>query len=659
MQLIDIKNDLAKIVYTPLRRELFLADFLIIGDDNQNLLSQIIHIESTQKPNTNLALVKFILSVDKEGIVSPYNGYVPTKEAVVSYMDTEEIAQLLKNTEETIPWGNIATHKETFVSLDINFIKNNLYIQCDRLENSSDVVNNIFSGIRKNNKKVLLIDFDGYYSDVHTAKITLTKDFKLPLDYESLDQIYEYDLDGLDLQSRAMVQDIILDLQQYVKTTKNGFLPFDTFKTIVSEEYKKNQNPSIILLRNKLLKYAEQNLFAQDENDYSAISAKTLQEDVLSIDVSTVRPIWQKKVLRFILSQIKDERYVILPLTDVNSDKTIITEIYRDFKNIHPIVMTSYSYKEAQLLKAIAKNLVLFSPIERINDFAGYSSFLSKLNCDEFIVWGEDTLQIPIILKLQSVNKTHLSNQVQNEISRCVDNIFRTHHKEISTQSITIPETSAIEADTEFQEHNVLSDNEFDSESTTATNKKEDQLISTDTIIEDDNDIDLQQNNSTTNEFQQENLSSTVTPNPTISSAAIPLYIPNLLAEENEEVKQELISIDDIEIVENVIEEDIVEEDDLDYENVFTDEDLDLIDEMNTPEPIQSVPVFRAETEVRQDALGIENCQEGTFVHHPKYGKGFIEKVISYGNKTLCSIQFDNVGRRLLDPNLAELTQAY
>ena len=49
---------------------------------------------------------------------------------------------------------------------------------------------------------------------------------------------------------------------------------------------------------------------------------------------------------------------------------------------------------------------------------------------------------------------------------------------------------------------------------------------------------------------------------------------------------------------------------------------------------------------------------EGNIVYHQKYGRGVVEQIITYGKKTLCSIQFDNVGRRLLDPNLADLKQA-
>lgn len=666
MQLIDIKNDLAKIIYTPLSKELCLADFLIIGDENQNLLAQIIHIESTSKPNANLALVKFILSVNKDGVVSSYNGYAPSREAQISYMEPDEVAQLLKATEETMPWGAVASHKGTYVSLDVNFLKNKPYIQCDNLENASDIVNNIVSGLRKNNKKVVLIDFDGIYSDVRSAKISLCKDFKLPLNYESLDYIYEHDLDGMDLQSRAMIQDIILDLQQYVKTTKEGFLPFKTFKTVVDNEYKKAANAGVILLRNKLIKYEQQELFAQSEDDFSSISKQVEKEDILLIDASTVRPTWQKIVLNFILSQIQKECFVVLNLTDLNSDKRTITQLYATDSKVFPIVTTSYTFSEAQLLKAIAKNLVLFAPIEKINDFAGYNSFLSKLSYDEFIVWGADTLHIPMILKLKLINNTHVSNQAQDEITRSVDDIFRSSSKleeqrieaaqgvadeqeQIETmepaETPVEPEVQPLDSDEvgfsasdlfEPAQQQPLPPELFEIKEKQDETEKGETSFSP---LSDDFFLDLD---------AQENLVPQV-------QQAVETPAQNILADD--ELSDETLDlIDEIEIVEQKPENDFVEEE-IDYDNIFSEDDLDLIDEMNSQStPTMSVPVFKAEAETRQNALGAENCKEGMFVHHAKYGKGLVEKVISYGNKTLCSIQFDNVGRRLLDPNLAELT---
>jgi len=43
--------------------------------------------------------------------------------------------------------------------------------------------------------------------------------------------------------------------------------------------------------------------------------------------------------------------------------------------------------------------------------------------------------------------------------------------------------------------------------------------------------------------------------------------------------------------------------------------------------------------------------QEGDQVQHERYGTGVINRIIITGDKKLCSIQFQEFGRRLLDPN--------
>ena len=50
-----------------------------------------------------------------------------------------------------------------------------------------------------------------------------------------------------------------------------------------------------------------------------------------------------------------------------------------------------------------------------------------------------------------------------------------------------------------------------------------------------------------------------------------------------------------------------------------------------------------------------DSIQQGDSVVHAKYGNGIVEKMIKYGTKTLYSINFENIGRRLLDPTLTEI----
>ena len=66
------------------------------------------------------------------------------------------------------------------------------------------------------------------------------------------------------------------------------------------------------------------------------------------------------------------------------------------------------------------------------------------------------------------------------------------------------------------------------------------------------------------------------------------------------------------------------------------------------------VPVYDAEIPTEDTVLS-DPLEQGDTVVHAKYGNGVVEKMIKYGTKTLYSINFDNIGRRLLDPTLTEL----
>lgn len=72
--------------------------------------------------------------------------------------------------------------------------------------------------------------------------------------------------------------------------------------------------------------------------------------------------------------------------------------------------------------------------------------------------------------------------------------------------------------------------------------------------------------------------------------------------------------------------------------------------EANTP----IVPVYDADIP-QEDMVVSDPIQQGDSVVHAKYGNGIVEKMIKYGTKTLYSINFENIGRRLLDPTLTEI----
>ena len=83
-----------------------------------------------------------------------------------------------------------------------------------------------------------------------------------------------------------------------------------------------------------------------------------------------------------------------------------------------------------------------------------------------------------------------------------------------------------------------------------------------------------------------------------------------------------------------------------------TAEEREILEKRNTSTPI--VPVYGADIPA-EDLVLSDPIEQGDTVVHAKYGNGVVEKMIKYGTKTLYSINFDNIGRRLLDPTLTEI----
>ena len=114
----------------------------------------------------------------------------------------------------------------------------------------------LFSFFRKpyvsKKEKSVIVDTCNLFEDYD--KVVLSRDYKLPLNAEMIDYIFEYDLAEVDAATKAVIQDVFYEVQQYIKTLDEQFLPIDKFVDVVAQQYKALQMPELALLKNKLLK---------------------------------------------------------------------------------------------------------------------------------------------------------------------------------------------------------------------------------------------------------------------------------------------------------------------------------------------------------------------------------------------------------------------
>ena len=115
----------------------------------------------------------------------------------------------------------------------------------------------------------------------------------------------------------------------------------------------------------------------------------------------------------------------------------------------------------------------------------------------------------------------------------------------------------------------------------------------------------------------------------------------NYEIKDNENIETDELTEDDLNLIDDLA---------IDDTNVQLEEFQDINNIQQTP----VVPIYETED---MEPKENQKLEPGDRVSTPKYGEGIVEKMIKYGNKMLCSIEFPNIGRRLLDPAMSEITK--
>ena len=267
MKLVEVKNSLAKLYFQPSVETLVLSDFIKVDDNNKVLLAQVISIESTSQEDTNCAILKFSLDINDDNSISSYSGYTPALNSNLEKITPEFLSSIFSSKEDTFCLGNISSSVDVQFNAEVSLLDKFLYIQSDSVEEKQSIFEKIAQFNLTNDRKTIIIDCDNL-TDYHNVKVVeLSKDFKLPISSSVLNYIYENDLNGLTLEQKTIVQDIILEIQDYIETLDTGYIPFDSLLDVVNNIYESDKSTGVILLRNKLLKYKQANLFASTNEE--------------------------------------------------------------------------------------------------------------------------------------------------------------------------------------------------------------------------------------------------------------------------------------------------------------------------------------------------------------------------------------------------------
>ncbi len=745
MEILDIKNDLARILYSPLNdKKLMLSDFLVVQDANEIIFAQIINIETSRYEDCNIAVLKFVLNYNpKTNSVMTYNGYVPSKSSQLKYLNPVDIVKHIRKEEKIINWGNLLNTKVD-LKTDLNILNNNFYIECDNKRSTQIINSNIIETLNELNEKVVVVDFESRFKNKCAKSIKLGEDLKIPFNDAAFDYIIQNDIGLGAYENRIVVEGILLELQSYVKTLENKFLPFKTLEKVIEDEFCKTKLPEMGLFRNKLIKYSRQNLFAQYESEISAVNNYIEENNVTIINTYHVDDNWKKLVLNSIVDSINTDCYFVVILDDINSNKKTLEKIYQN-SHIKPILSTNYLYKENFYIKTSSSNGILFKQQQRSKDFATYSSFIHKLGLNEYIITGEATYDIPFILKLKKFDferERIIDEQIKADVDSIMQRGSLTYFSNENYQNYKPLETSQFDMEN-FDEKKINDDNDekesfmnMTIEEAMNNNAQNEQNVSgAENTIEEEQKISedsIEQNIINENETTVENTNCSV---PFENGEVVPTIVePSVNLNNSNDLENESNILNDTSIIENDdeyddenndlidsnmlnlldvldVNENLPEENDQSNiaDNVDDAENNDEISEsgetnenievQNQSEAIleneevetetkdtdnEEETAYTQEEEVVSSEIennDIENLpysenddipivetedldlvqhndtkfKEGDRIHNKKYGNGTIEKILKCNDKYLFSIQFDEHGRKLLNPQLANI----
>lgn len=669
MKLLEIKNNLVKLSYAETENPI-LGRFIILGSNEKSYVAQFVNLKSDTI--NNYAIAKLLFTFTPDGVVDNYDGSVPNMDSELSFLAAEELLNLLP-IETPVKIGNLAQQDE-MLSLDISVFERNFTIFVEKDSNKKTFISNCVRQLFQMKEKSVIVDTCNLFEDY--PKIVFSKDFKLPLNSKMIDYIFEYELAEVDAPTKAVIQDIFYAVQQYIDTLDFKFLPIDNFVDVVANQYKDIQMPELALLKNKLLKYRDANVFANTKEEVLAFKEKLNEKNCSIIDIKDINEPLQKEVMSFIhqaLTEYEKYIYFFAPLTDNNSDKKLLKQFINN-NHVFTTILVSSSYKYAQELKQHAQNILLFTPNDMNHDFAAYNTFLNKLNSDECIAFGKLTQGIPFIVDMSDLELDLTLEDVLGDKYQFVpisDNmqLVKTDEYGNKTPVNLAPELIQDDVVQSTQEEQTLEYAPMQEEISDFSQEE--------TVI--DEEIPQIEESGIIDEPAIELPQESVEDNKNIVEPVSNILDDESISEEDQGLTEDDLELDPLpeqEDLQSFDEEDLTDEPLDEDSTALTEDDLNFIDDNQIAQPSSMyeeqepeitddyqespyieeqtpvVHVYPAEQEPTEES---GDFQQGDSVTHPRYGRGVVEKIIKYGNKTLCSISFENVGRRLLDPTISEL----
>ena len=734
MKVANTLNNTIRILFNPKLEPFKLFDFLMVKSDGSKYIAQIIEIYDDKfDASQNVAKIKLFYQINQNNEVMPYDNFTPNKECEIIKVKQEEIENFINQDKKTFIFGtNIKS--STALNLQYDFFENNAVVLADKVENANSVTFNLAKNL-STDKNVVIIDQTGVLEYEDAKKIKAGKNFRMPLNYSTIDYVFNKCLADASLEFQAIGGEIISEIKRFAKKQENEFIPFNHLTRVLIQQYKATPYPELKLLLVRLKKYQMDEVFAKTKADKENLF-KTIEKNPITIlDLSSIEPFWQKAYLEYITSDIEKDIFLIARINDEHFDSDLINKIYNKKKNIKFVPNVSYNYKRLPSVMQHCKNYILMPSLFQRADFLDANFALSNLISQGCVVFGENTdnflylacdYELDVQAKRKNYKKIALTlveqeQDMEHKLGQKGDYFENKAKEELSDDQKLMQELSDLNASQRqgVIEEEYIETNEAEEFEEIEEVKEDFDVIENPEVQEvspalqvSNEDDDLIFHNEAQKEVNVEQVENDLVfkkdveedlPRPTVPSQQQTIEKEDI----DEIFKEELIQEEQIDISDEELDffqmaqdsQDEYEEEEQEVaeeqsqvtqeskeEEEEKEEEIDLgeiadnsIDEnfeeiinakkqqnpqmINVDENMQinedvltnatqkeNLPIFKDEEEVQGDSIIYE---VGNSVVHQQYGRGTVVKTIQHDDRQLLQIEFEQAGKKLLDPKIA------
>ncbi len=766
MRIVELKPQNAKIIYKPANESIKVGEFISFTEGELTLVAQVYRVLSSDAADDfNQADMNFMMT-QKYGKVNPWQGELVSAEAIVSKTPKNVIdaftSQNNKNTPNFI-LGRSPFFDGQYETLCFENFATPAFIGYERHEDNINLTKNLCQNISALGKKSVILDFKGNLDIPNSKKVVAGVNTKLPLNQKMIEDLCPKMLEGVSLESKVVIEDILIELAQYAQESSEGFIPITNLINVIDDFYKKSKMTPLILLKNKLRHYERMNLFANNLQEACSIYKSLEENNTVVFDVSNIPISWQNEFFNNLIdsdSRYDKDFYLFITIDNLNFDNNILN--YLLFKaesiGIKPIISANYRHLSFDSIYDFSQNMFLFKTYNTLKKRQVLSDILQTLPAGCFITTGklsEGLILLENILpakngvgfssettpsgecihnnqepayshegqieQLEELTdygeENHLQNIDMDMMNGALEPTPNTSIKEPADLMNNTINPTAVQTASEIVSENLpsqeivgLIENELPQKEIPSKVQITETPIAPVEEPSFEKVIEIAQPLQTQTQDQQEQIINISMPE-TPAEETAPMQEPEIIIDESsfEEPNKEISDYDnqleeaeildlvednseqagnsDDELFEEVSGDDSLENidlDDLDFlnentpsQNTISDSDDELLDLMsdeqlqngddefglddtpseepaNIPQQQETLPVYDANYRQAEKKQKI-NLKEGDLVKHNKFGVGTITKITTHGDKVLCFINFDNLGRKLLDPELSQL----